>query len=89
MVVEFDSTFLKNLQKIKDQKVKRKVEEFILIAEKSDSIRKLPATKKLKGFRKYYRHRIGDFRLGFEKTSPQTILLIVIQKREDIYKNFP
>ena len=31
---------------------------------------------------------IGDFRLGFESINEDTILLIIIAHREEIYRNF-
>jgi mRNA interferase RelE/StbE len=43
----------------------------------------------LTGFKNYYRLRIGEYRLGFEKIDENTIRFILIAHRKDIYKLFP
>lgn len=49
----------------------------------------LSNVKKLIGFSAFYRMKIGDYRLGFEKIDEQTIRFIIICHRKDIYKKFP
>ncbi|WP_079720471.1 type II toxin-antitoxin system RelE family toxin [Salegentibacter holothuriorum] len=45
--------------------------------------------KKLKGFKDFYRIRIGDYRLGVKKLTDQEILLVRFLQRKEIYKYFP
>lgn len=67
MIVEFDKSFGKSLLSITDQPLLRRIEKAILQMEEAQSIADLPHAKKLGGFKIYYRLRIGDYRLGFER----------------------
>jgi len=44
--------------------------------------------RKIRGFKNYYRIKIGDFRIGFKKSDNQVIFMRVLH-RKDIYKYFP
>jgi len=66
-----------------------KVERIILTLEKTDSLRKLKNISKLVGYKVYYRIKINEYRLGFEKIDENKIRLIIITHRKDIYKQFP
>jgi len=89
MIVEFDNSFLKSLSKIKDQPTLRRIKKIILELEDSKDLNKIRNIKKLTGYKNYYRIRIGDFRIGFEYLNENTIRLIIIAHRKDIYRNFP
>lgn len=89
MIVEFDKSFLKSIEKIKDSKILQKIEKIIIELEASESLSKIRNLKKLVGFKNYYRIRIGDYRLGFELINRNTIRLITITVRKDIYRKFP
>lgn len=89
MIVEFDKSFEKSLNKLKDKSIFPKIEKVISILEKTNSISELPNTKKLSGFKTYYRYRLGDYRIGIELITTTTIRIIVIAHRKDIYNIFP
>lgn len=89
MIVEFDKSFEKSLDKIKDRKLLERIKSVILNAEKVSSLEEIPNVKKLTGFSSYYRIKLGDYRLGLEKLDSKTIRLIIIENRKDIYKRFP
>jgi len=89
MKVEFDHSFLKSLRKLKDVQLREKVEQLILSLEQTDSLSEISSVKRIVGFKSYYRVRIGDYRLGLEKVSAETVRLIVIAHRKDIYDLFP
>ena len=63
MIVEFDKSFLKSLDKIKDRPLFPKIEKAITILESSTSLSEIKAVKKLTGFKSYYRYRIGSIEL--------------------------
>ncbi|WOK08776.1 hypothetical protein [Imperialibacter roseus] len=63
MTIEFDKSFAKSLDKIKNKSLYAKIEKLILELEKSDSIQDLANIKKLTGFKSYYRIRIGEYRI--------------------------
>jgi mRNA interferase RelE/StbE len=89
MILEFDKSFFKSLDKIKIQSVKTKTELLISAFEKADSLQNIPHIKKLAGFKNYYRVRIGNYRLGFELIGNNKVRFIVIGDRKDIYRLFP
>lgn len=45
--------------------------------------------KKISGFAKYYRIKIGDYRIGFKKETVSDICFMRVKHRKDIYKIFP
>jgi mRNA interferase RelE/StbE len=89
MIVRFDKSFVKALDKVKDKTVLKRIESTIYKAELAESIDQLSNIKKLIGFNVYYRIKIGDYRIGFELINPNEIRLITILHRKDIYKKFP
>ena len=89
MIVEFDKSFEKWLSKISETIVLKKVEQIILKTENSKTIQEIPSTKKLTGYKNYYRIKIGDYRMGFERISKTTIRFIIVSHRKEIYRRFP
>ena len=89
MILEFDKSFDKSLDRITDKTIFPKLKKIIFLLEEADSLTKIPNSKKLSGYKTYYRIRLGDYRLGFEKINENTVRFIVIAHRKDIYKTFP
>jgi mRNA interferase RelE/StbE len=89
MIVEFDKSFSKSLDKIKDPATLQRTEKAILKLEKAYSLKDVKNLKKLSGFKNYYRIRVGDYRIGLEQIDNKTLRLIIIAHRKDIYKKFP
>ena len=89
MVVEFDKSFYKSLDRIKNKSLFSKIEKVITILENSNSLNEIASVKKLSGFKVYYRYRLSDYRIGIEQISKNTIRLIVIAHRKDVYSLFP
>ncbi len=88
MKVEFLTKFNRDLDKLTDLNLKKKIFKVILECEQTLSIHEIRNIKKLKGDRISYSIRIGDYRLGlyFEYG---IIQLARIVHRKDIYKIFP
>lgn len=89
MQLIFDKSFAQSLEKLKDRKVKVHLLALIVKIEQADKLNDIPNIKKIIGFKKYYRIRIGDYRLGFELEDVNTLRFIIICHRKDIYKQFP
>lgn len=89
MIVEFDKSFEKSLDKLKEKSLFPKIEKVISLLEKTSSLNELASIKKLSGYKVYYRYRLGDYRIGIEQISKNTIRLIVIAHRKDVYGVFP
>jgi len=88
MEVIFLRSFLTDVKKLHDRKLKTKIKEFIIELENAESLERVSNIQKLKGFSTAYRWRIADYRLGFYKDN-DIIELARFVKRNDIYKVFP
>jgi len=86
--VEFQRSFLKDLQLIKERHILNRVRDKIEEVEKANSSSDISNLKKLKGGGNYYRIRIGDHRLGIVIES-ESIKFVRFLNRKDIYKYFP
>jgi mRNA interferase RelE/StbE len=89
MIVIFDKSFSKSLDKINDPSILKRIESVILKLEEAESIERMPNTKKLTGYISYYRVKTGDYRIGFELVVPGKVRIITVLHRKDIYKKFP
>ncbi|WP_373497377.1 type II toxin-antitoxin system RelE/ParE family toxin [Aquiflexum sp.] len=89
MIVEFDKSFEKSLDKIKNKSVFTKIEKTISICESAKTLSVIPNMKKLTGYKTYYRIRLGEYRIGIEQIGNETIRFIIIAHRRDIYRFFP
>ncbi|NUM80206.1 type II toxin-antitoxin system RelE/ParE family toxin [bacterium] len=88
MIVEFKESFKKDLEKILDKKILVNVNSVIEQVEDSHSLDQLNKLKKLKGYKTFYRIRIGDYRIGLT-IERSTVSFVRILHRKDIYKFFP
>ena len=89
MIVEFDRSFENSIAKLRDRLVARKVLKLIGEIENARGIREIPNIKKLQGFVDYYRVKMGDYRIGLKKIDENTLRLIIICHRKEIYRVFP
>lgn len=88
MKVIFLRSFLTDIKKLNNKKLKLKIKEFIIELENSQTLEDVGNIKKMKGFSTAFRWRTGDYRLGFYKNE-NSIELSRFLKRSDIYKVFP
>ena len=88
MEVLFESSFEKDLRRIKDSKVKIRIKNCIEELKQASNVKQIKNIKKLKEFNTYYRIRVGDFRIGMEIIEDKVILTRFLH-RKDIYKYFP
>lgn len=89
MKVIFDRSFYKCLDRGLPKQIAKQVIEVIEKLEHAPGVHALPNIKKLAGFKNYYRIRIGQYRLGLELEDKQTVRLIMICHRKEIYRKFP
>ena len=64
MKVDFKRSFLKDLKRIKDIAIRDRVRETIQSVEQAQHLQEIGNLKKLRYGDRYYRVRIGDYRLG-------------------------
>jgi mRNA interferase RelE/StbE len=89
MIIEFDKSFEKSIDRLRDKSLAPKIQKTVELLESAKSLNELANIKKLSGYKTYYRFRLGDYRLGFEKINETTIRLIIVAHRKDIYNLFP
>jgi len=89
MNVVFDKSFNKSIDKIRDIKVKERIIKIIISVENADNVEIIPQVKKMRGWQNYYRIKFGDYRIGIELETNNTIRFIIAAHRKDIYRNFP
>ncbi len=88
MKVCFETSFEKDLKKVKDKKLLKNVSESIDEVKKARDLSKIRNLTKLRGYKTFYRIRIGDYRLGLDVEGDKVIFTRILY-RKDIYKYFP
>lgn len=90
MDIFFKPSFIKDFKKLpNDTKVEvRKIcmEDSLIIKDLAEF--KYVDINSIKGFKDYYRIRVGNYRIGFKKEG-QSIIFMRVKHRKDIYKVFP
>ncbi len=88
MKVVYYRLFVKDISKIKQQRLKKQVENTILSIKKEANLDQIPNLIKMKNHDTAYRMRIGKYRMGFFYEDG-VINIARFVKREDIYDVFP
>jgi mRNA interferase RelE/StbE len=88
MKTAFKDSFLKAVKKIEDNLLKAEIKIAILNVESAENIRQINNLKKLKGYKQFYRIRIGHYRIGI-KIEADTVIFVEIDHRKNIYRIFP
>jgi len=89
MTVEFDKSFEKSIDRLRDNSLLPRIQKIIELLEAAKSLNEFSNIKKLSGYKTYYRFRLGDYRLGIEKINEKTVRLIIVAHRKNIYNLFP
>ena len=83
MKTEFKASFLKAIKKIEDNQLKNEIVNTIKNVEAAGDLKQILNIKKLKGYKQYYRIRIGNYRIGI-KLEDNTIFFVDIDHRKNI-----
>ena len=89
MNVLFDTSFDKSVRKLKNPQLQRRVWDTVLMLEQAAALSDMPNVKKMEGSKTFYRLRIGHYRLGLELIAPDTLNLVIVAHRKEIYRYFP
>ena len=60
MNINYEKSFLKDIQKLNDKKIATKLKSFISDLEEKENLQNILNIKKLKGYDNYYRLKIGN-----------------------------
>ena len=88
MNTEFSKLFNKQIDFIRDQKLKNEIADIVKLVMNAKSLQDIPNLKKLKGYKTAYRIRKGNYRIGFVFQN-NTVYFLAFANRKDIYKIFP
>lgn len=88
MQVEFCNSFVKDIKRISDKAILQKIQKVIIGIEEVAIFSEIPNIKHIADSRKYYRIRVGNYRLGI-KLENGVVKFIRCLNRKDMYRNFP
>ncbi len=88
MIILYEKSFLKDLEKITDDTKLIEVKLLIQEIKSADNFKLINNLKKIRGSKYYYRIKLKEYRIGIS-FKDQIITLIRILHRKDIYKYFP
>jgi mRNA interferase RelE/StbE len=89
VILRIEKSFDRDVDRIRDRKLLKKLRAFISTIKNVDTIREIPHVKKIEGYESFYRIQIGDYRLGMEAFSNREVVLLRFLHRKDIYRYFP
>ncbi len=79
---------MRDLKKIQDEALRRRVKETIEKVEAAETLHELPNLTKLSGTSGFYRIRVGDYRIGIAVEEDEVEFVRCLHRR-DIYRYFP
>ena len=88
MRVAFKRSFTGDLEKIRSQSLKDKVREVIELVKQADNLQDIPHIRKLRGSERYYRIRLGNYRIGLAVEGDEVTFVRFLHRR-DVYRYFP
>lgn len=88
MVLEYSTSFLRDLKEIKVKDILNKVKSLIIEIENANNLYEIKNVKYIVGSKIYYRIRIQDYRVGLKYENNKATLIRCLD-RKNIYKKFP
>lgn len=88
MNVAFESSFARDLKRIKNQALREQVRNIIDQVKVATVLADIRDVKKMQGYATFYRIRLGDYRIGLEVVDGEVIFVRILH-RKDIYRYFP
>lgn len=88
MIIVVDESFEKDFKKLQGSNIQKRIIEKIDALELASKLAGIPNIKVMKWFPDFYRMRIWEYRIGF-KYENDTIILLRVRSRKEIYNIFP
>ena len=88
MEIEYRASFSRDLRRVRNDEMRRRVLRFIGELESASTLTEISSVRRLAGEGRYYRARIGDYRLGIA-VEDNIAILVRFLHRSDIYRFFP
>ena len=88
MRTAFRRSFERDLRRLRDETLRRRIREAIEQVEAAETLQDVPNLRQITGFKGFYRIRIGDYRLGIAVEGEEVEFVRCLHRR-DIYRYFP
>ncbi|MBN2546845.1 MAG: type II toxin-antitoxin system RelE/ParE family toxin [Spirochaetes bacterium] len=88
MNIKFKQSFNKDIKKIKNKVLNKKIINIIQKIKQAGNIYQLRNIRNMEGFKDFYRIRTGEYRIGI-KLENNSIILIKCLHRKDMYRSLP
>ena len=88
MNTQFKESFTKDLRKIRDKGLLNRAKMVIETVEQAQGLGEIRNLEQLKGWSKYYRVRVGEYRVGLA-VEGDVVTFVRFLHRKDIYRYFP
>ncbi|MBE7532220.1 MAG: type II toxin-antitoxin system RelE/ParE family toxin [Ardenticatenaceae bacterium] len=88
MKVVFESSFARDLKRIKDKSLLLQIQETIDAVKAADVLNDVHHLKKMQGYETFYRIRLKEYRIGIEVAGNEVVFVRILH-RKDIYRYFP
>lgn len=88
MNVEFRRSFVRDLEVIRDSRLKQRVRDVIVAVEAAKVLAEVGNVRKLRDEDIYYRIRVGEYRIGLIWDG-EIVAFVRFLHRKDIYRYFP
>lgn len=88
MEVEYTPAFSRDLKRERNAELRRRVQQVIDELKAAPTVAAVRGAVRVTAPGRYYRIRVGDFRLGFALEGDRVVLLRFMHRR-DIYRFFP
>ena len=88
MEIEYRSSFARDLRRVRNAEMRRRVLRLIEELEEASALTEISSIRRIAGDGRYYRARIGDYRLGIA-VEGELVILVRFLHRSDIYRFFP
>ena len=89
MELVFLDAFYKDIKKIKDSKIRKRLKSTLISLEETTDVFNSKLLVKMKGHLEAFRVRLGTYRLGCYVKNESQITIARFVKGNDIYKVFP
>lgn len=87
MNYEYENAYLRDAKKLPDSVIPL-LQNVVFSIREAKSLQDIPNLKKLSGYKKAYRIRIGEYRIGLF-VEGETLVFARILPRKEIYRFFP
>jgi mRNA interferase RelE/StbE len=86
--IAFETSFARDLKRIKNKVLLRQVQQVVNQVKAAPGLSDIHNLKKMRGYGTFYRIRLKDYRIGIDVIGEQVIFVRILH-RKDIYRYFP